>query len=736
LTTRDRRPSPRAIATVAGAVAFFLTYHVRYLPASLEDLDSINFALGVRRFDVALHQPHPPGYPVYIAVAKIVASFASATSVPYVLGAISAVAGTLGIVALVWLFERLSDDDRELWPAIAAAAIAISAPLYWVMAARPLSDTIGLVAAVAVQAMTLTATTDGGLVAAAACAGLAAGIRSQVLWLTVPLIAYRCLVRRPARAPAVGAALVGGIVAWFVPMVVATGGFAVYRRALVEQGAEDLSGIRMLWTTPTPRALIETLYFSFVAPWAIPAVAAVVLVFAAAGLIVLARRRSPSLGLIAIAFGPYLVFDMLFQEFVTVRYALPLVVPIAWLATTGMRTLPRPAAVVAIVAIVMLDAHLGGRSIAALSREPAPIFRALHDMARTARDSAPVVLAPDRRQSFDLRRPLVWLGDQAPRVERQLPSPPQHEWLEAVRYWDSGGRSPVWFVVDPRRAAIDLVQHRRPAEYRWSLPYPALMSGTRPNDLDWYRVDRPEWYVGEGWSLTPESAGVADADRRGLAFGPIEGRIRRDLAGGLFVFGGRAFDLTARPRLTASVAGRTIADVMAAPGPFLVVGRLPTELSAADGSDYLRVTVTADPPARVGIEQFDASVSRPLLGFGAGWHERELNPTTGDEWRWMSDRVEIQYTTPPSGAVLRIEGESPRKYYPRDSQLIVRSGATVLLRAMLPKDFSVDVAIPPAAEPSTLVIETDQTHVPAEGRWCRSGDRRRLGLRIFKCEFR
>ena len=30
----------------------------------------INFALGVRSFDVAHHQPHPPGYPIFIAMGK------------------------------------------------------------------------------------------------------------------------------------------------------------------------------------------------------------------------------------------------------------------------------------------------------------------------------------------------------------------------------------------------------------------------------------------------------------------------------------------------------------------------------------------------------------------------------------------------------------------------------------------------------------------------------------------
>ena len=48
----------------------FLAAHLPFLPPTLEDIDSINFALGVRDFDVAQHQPHPPGYPVFIALAK------------------------------------------------------------------------------------------------------------------------------------------------------------------------------------------------------------------------------------------------------------------------------------------------------------------------------------------------------------------------------------------------------------------------------------------------------------------------------------------------------------------------------------------------------------------------------------------------------------------------------------------------------------------------------------------
>ena len=61
----------RAVAALALAIGLA---HLPFIAASLEDIDSVNFSLGVRDFDVAEHRPHPPGYPVYIALGKAVAA--------------------------------------------------------------------------------------------------------------------------------------------------------------------------------------------------------------------------------------------------------------------------------------------------------------------------------------------------------------------------------------------------------------------------------------------------------------------------------------------------------------------------------------------------------------------------------------------------------------------------------------------------------------------------------------
>jgi hypothetical protein len=61
--------TPRNLALALAAA--YLAVHLPSLAPSLEDIDSINFALGLRDFDPARHQPHPPGSPVYIALGRL-----------------------------------------------------------------------------------------------------------------------------------------------------------------------------------------------------------------------------------------------------------------------------------------------------------------------------------------------------------------------------------------------------------------------------------------------------------------------------------------------------------------------------------------------------------------------------------------------------------------------------------------------------------------------------------------
>src|SRR5688572_25406044 len=89
----------------------YLAAHVPFLAPSLEDIYSINFALGLRDFDVASHQPHPPGYPVYIALGRfslsvitaVSSSLAPARAEALALAVWSAIGGALALLA-AWAF--------------------------------------------------------------------------------------------------------------------------------------------------------------------------------------------------------------------------------------------------------------------------------------------------------------------------------------------------------------------------------------------------------------------------------------------------------------------------------------------------------------------------------------------------------------------------------------------------------------------------------------------------------
>ena len=97
-----------------------------------------------------------------------------------------------------------------------------------------------------------------------------------------------------------------------------------------------------------------------------------------------------------------------------------------------------------------------------------------------------------------------------PKLAAHLPAPPKHEWLEAVKYWNSGGRGPVWFVADPLRSDLALIPLNAGRSCIDGRSVSRCWSGA-PGRTSWTgtSIEAPDWYLGEGWALTPETAGVA-----------------------------------------------------------------------------------------------------------------------------------------------------------------------------------------------------------------------------------
>ena len=88
---------------LAASVAVLLS-RVLFLPPTLEDIDSVNFALALERFDPRLHQPHPPGYPVFMLLAKGVLSLAGSPAWPKRQHLLELAGLYWHFVDIVWIF--------------------------------------------------------------------------------------------------------------------------------------------------------------------------------------------------------------------------------------------------------------------------------------------------------------------------------------------------------------------------------------------------------------------------------------------------------------------------------------------------------------------------------------------------------------------------------------------------------------------------------------------------------
>jgi hypothetical protein len=194
----------------------------------LYDIDSVNFALALQRFDIAAHQPQPPGYFLYVCLGRLAnAVFHDANTA---LVAISIVA-SCGAAAMVYL---LAFSWFGVPAARFAALIFLVSPLAWFY------GTVALTYIVEAFFSTLLAylcwRVYGGksafVLPAAIVLGIAAGVRPSSLLILGPLLLYS--LRRVSRKAAILgiAALSLTLAAWSIPMLRQSGGLAGYARPL------------------------------------------------------------------------------------------------------------------------------------------------------------------------------------------------------------------------------------------------------------------------------------------------------------------------------------------------------------------------------------------------------------------------------------------------------------------------------------------------------------------------
>jgi hypothetical protein len=194
--------------------------------------DSTRFALAMEHFDVSQMRPQAPGYILYVGVAKLVDFFLRDAAKSLV--AISMISNALTVCILYFLALKMFGRSSAL---ISAVLLATS-PLFWYNGDMALAYALeGLLAtsfAYACYMLVCEANIRTALAAAVLLAA-ATGTRQNVVILLAPLWIF-ALWKMPFRR-VLASVLVFGIccLAWFVPLVILSGGLKSYLQTLNAQ---------------------------------------------------------------------------------------------------------------------------------------------------------------------------------------------------------------------------------------------------------------------------------------------------------------------------------------------------------------------------------------------------------------------------------------------------------------------------------------------------------------------
>ena len=225
--------SPMARNSYVRSIVLFAVTILTRLPFTsrfLYSQDSVQFALALEKYDVYLHQPHPPGYFLYVMAGKLINHFIQDANASFVL--ISLLASGLTVVVVYCLGRAVFDERIGWW----AGVLAITSPLLWFYGEVALSYSVAAffnswIALLCWQALH---SDSKRVYFSALLLGIGAGIRQEILIFMFSLWVF-CFVNLGWRRVVIALLILGVTVgSWFVPMLVLSGGPDRYFSAVHE----------------------------------------------------------------------------------------------------------------------------------------------------------------------------------------------------------------------------------------------------------------------------------------------------------------------------------------------------------------------------------------------------------------------------------------------------------------------------------------------------------------------
>ena len=195
----------------------------------LYDLDSLGFALGVEHFDPRVYQPHPPGYFLYICLGKLFHTFIPDVNFALILLSIAA---SCGAAALIY---QIAHEWFGIEAARFAGLIFLFSPLGWFHGTVALTYIVEAFfsALVGFLCWRIERGNWRMVLPASLILGISAGVRPSSLFFLGPLFLFSLRKAGWKRAVIAMATLLAVLLAWFLPMITASGGYERYFGALL-----------------------------------------------------------------------------------------------------------------------------------------------------------------------------------------------------------------------------------------------------------------------------------------------------------------------------------------------------------------------------------------------------------------------------------------------------------------------------------------------------------------------
>jgi hypothetical protein len=193
-------------------------------------MDSVQFALALDKYDVSLHQPHPPGYFLYVMLGRLVNLFVDDPNNAFIF--ISIFFSAIAVVFVYYLGYEMFDKKTG----VLAAAFALTSPNFWFHGEVALTYAAEACFSVcfALICWRLYRGEHKYIWLSVIILGLSGGMRQNSIAFFFPLwlISVRGL---PVRTIVTSLGLTALVcLLWFVPMAWMTGGWDVYIGAFRE----------------------------------------------------------------------------------------------------------------------------------------------------------------------------------------------------------------------------------------------------------------------------------------------------------------------------------------------------------------------------------------------------------------------------------------------------------------------------------------------------------------------